>query len=345
MLPMKPHAITTSLALILLAGCGRHSAPISPAAASLPSVKARVATVRSENVPALAEITGTVRPTQRAQIATKIMGTIDEMPVVLGQRVRRGDLLAKISAAEISARLTQAQSQFNATRRDLERERGLLAKGASTADEVRGLEDRFAATQAMVREAQVMLGYITIRAPFDATIARKLANAGDLASPGSPLLELEGTAGFEVEAGVPDSIAAALTVGTSMAVEIPAAKITTSGRIAEVSSSADTSARSVTVKLALPVDERLRSGQFARVQIPGVAQPTLLAPMAAVSVSGQMERVFVAANNNRTALRLVKTGARRNDQIEILSGLDDGERVVLNPPAGLREGQPLEVQP
>ncbi|MBI4622354.1 MAG: efflux RND transporter periplasmic adaptor subunit, partial [Verrucomicrobia bacterium] len=86
-------------------------------------------------------------------------------------------------------------------------------------------------------------------------------------------------------------------------------------------------------------------GQFARVQVPGVAVRTLLAPVAAVSTLGQMERVFVAGEGNRAVLRLVTTGAVRGDRVEILSGLADGERIVVAPPVGLREGQTLEVQP
>ncbi|MBM3854513.1 MAG: biotin/lipoyl-binding protein, partial [Verrucomicrobia bacterium] len=147
--------------LAFFAGCGKPDSPVAPAdsAAALPPAKVRVATARMENLPVTTEISGTIRPVQRAQIAAKVMGTIDELPVTLGQRVAAGDLLVKISAAEIGARVAQAQSQLNVARRDLERERALLAKGASTADLVRGLEDRFAAMQAMVREAEVMLGY------------------------------------------------------------------------------------------------------------------------------------------------------------------------------------------
>ncbi|MEY4940065.1 MAG: hypothetical protein RIQ93_1800, partial [Verrucomicrobiota bacterium] len=197
-------------ALVLLAGCGKHpatAASVNPVAA-LPPAKIRVAMVRAEQLATLTEITGTIRPLQRATLAAKVMGTIDEFPIALGQRVAAGDILLKISAAEITARVTQAQSALNAARRDLERERDLLSKKASTADMVRGLEDRFAGTQAMVREAEVMLGYATLHAPFAGVVARKFVNAGDLASPGVPLLELEGAEAFQVEVAVPDSLAA-----------------------------------------------------------------------------------------------------------------------------------------
>lgn len=337
--------LCAALAVVLLASCSRPPAPELARAPSLPTIKVRVATVRAETVPRLTEITGTVRPVQRAQLAAKLMGVIEEMPITLGQRVRRGDPLVTISAGEINARVTQAQSHFNQSRRDLERERDLLTKGASTADTVRGLEDRFAAAQAMVREAEVMLGYTKIRAPFDGVIARRLAQAGDLASPGQLLLEIEGSAGFEVEAGVPDSLAGALVVGAPITVELPTPGVALTGRLAEVSPAADAGARTVAVKIALPANAAVRSGQFARIQFSGTPVRILFAPAAAVSAAGQMERVFVAATGDRAVLRLVKTGAPRGDRIEILSGLDDGERVVVGAPAGLHEGQPLEILP
>jgi RND family efflux transporter MFP subunit len=327
-----------------LAGCSRHASPES-AAASLPAVQVRTTTVRAEDLATLNEVTGTVRPVQRAQLAAKVMGAIEELPVALGQRVRASDLLVKISAAEINARVVQARSQLNAARRDLDRERDLLAKGASTADLVRGLEDRFAGAEAMVREAEAMLGYATLRAPFDGVISRKFVNAGDLASPGFPLLEIEGTSDFQVEAGLPDSLAARLAVGAPLAVELPAAGLTFTGTLAELSSAADSGARTVTAKIAVPAGTAVRSGQFARVLVPGAAVRTLLVPAAAVSTLGQMERVFVVGGDHRAVLRFVKTGATRGDRIEILAGLDDGERLVVGAPASLREGQPLEILP
>lgn len=334
-------------ALALLAGCNKHAAPAAAAdpAATLPPAKVRVATARTEDLPATTEITGTIRPLQRAQLAAKVMGTIDELPVTLGQRVAAGELLVKISAGEITARVAQAQSQLNAARRDLDRERALLTKSASTADMVRGLEDRFAGAQAMVREAEIMLGYATLRAPFAGVVARKFAQAGDLASPGSPLLELEGTDAFQVEAAVPDSLAAKLRPGATLSVEVPAAALSFTAPLAELSSAADAGARSVLARLTVPAGTAVRSGQFVRVLLPGAPNRALLVPADALSPLGQMERIFVATQNNRAVLRLVKSGATHAGRVEILSGLDDGERVVLAPPAGLREGQTLELLP
>lgn len=344
---MKPVRLRLTLGLavvaVSLAGCGKHESAAAPAP-DLPPAKVPLAPVRAHTAPALIETTGTVRPVQRAVLAAKVMGAIEELPVTLGQSVHAGDMLVKISAGEISARLLQAQSQLNVAHRDLDRERELLTKGASTSETVKGLEDRLALNEAMVREAEVMLGYATIRAPFDGVVARKLVNAGDLAAPGQPLLEVEGTGAFEVDADIPDSFASALAPGSTVLVSIPAADARFEGTLAELSSAADPVSRSVGAKITVPPATTVRSGQFARVMIPGAPTRVLLAPADAVAPFGQLERIFVAANG-RAQLRLVKTGARRGTAIEIASGIDEGEQVIVAPPANLRDGQRVEAQP
>lgn len=327
------------------AGCSRSEPSAAPGQPNQPAARVAVATVQSADLASAIEVTGTVRPVQRAQLAAKFMGAIEELPVTLGQPVQAGDILVKISAGEISARLVQAQAQLNSARRDLDRERDLLAKGASTAEMVRGLEDRFTLTQAMVHEAETMLSYATLRAPFTGVISRKSVNAGDFASPGMTLLEIEGTSDFQVEAAVPDSLIGNLAVGTPLTVAIPTRGVRFTGPIAELSSAADASAHTVLAKITVPAGTAVRSGEFARVEIPGAAARMLLVPTTAVSTVGQLERVFVVGADGRAILRLVKTGATRGASTEILSGLDAGERVVIAPPAGLSEGRMLEILP
>ena len=327
-----------------VAGCSR-SEKLEALASRLPAAKVTIATVHVADLASTIDVTGTIRPVKRAVLAAKLMGAIEEFPITLGQQVHAGDTLVKIAAGEISARLVQAQAQLNSARRDLDRERDLLSKGASTADMVRGLEDRFNLTQAMVREAETMLGYATLRAPFDGVVSRKLAHSGDFASPGLPLLEIEGSSNFQVEAAVPDSLAAGLAAGSPFTIEIPASGARFTAPLAELSSAADADAHTVLAKFTVPAGTTVRSGQFVRVAIAGLPVRTLLVPAAAVSTLGQLERVFVAGGDGRAVLRLVKTGATRGPSIEILAGLDDGERVVVAPPAGLSEGQALEILP
>ncbi|MFY9923726.1 MAG: efflux RND transporter periplasmic adaptor subunit [Opitutaceae bacterium] len=335
---------STVFALALFAGCTRQ-APDSGAGPSLPPLKAQVAVVHLETVPVLTEITGTVHAVERAQLAAKVMGSIDTMPFTLGQHVKRGDTLATISAGEINARVAQAESRFNQANRDLARERELLPEGASTATMVKDLEDRCAGDEAILREAKVMLSYATLQAPFDGVITQKFASVGDLASPGLPLLAIEGSNGFEVQAGVPDSLAFDLSVGKLLVVQTSTQGVAFSGKISEISPAANADSHTVAVKIAVPDSVAVRSGQFVRIQVSGAPIRALLAPLASVTTLGQMERVFVVGSDNRAVLRLVTTGTRRGNQVEILSGLDDGDRVILSLPAGMQEGQLLEIQP
>lgn len=338
---MKSTLLVTLL-LVLATGCSRHETSGS-AAAVLPPVRVQLAAVQAEDIPQLTDVTGTVRPVQRAVLAAKVMGAIAELPIALGQRVKEGDILLKLFSTDLAARLTVARAQLNVARRDFERERDLLAKGASTAETVRNLEDRVTGCTATVRDAEVQLGYTEIRAPFDGVIARKIVNAGDLAAPGQPLLEIEGAANFEIEARIPESLATALTPGAPLECAVEGASFT--GSLREISSTADAATRSIGVKIDVPAGAAVRSGQFTRIRVPGPAVRTLLIPFTAVSVSGQMERVFVAGEGNRAVLRIVKTGATRGDRVVILSGLTERERVVVAPHSTLRDTQPLEVQP
>jgi RND family efflux transporter MFP subunit len=338
---MKFPLLLSGMVALAAAGCSRPEA--SRAATTLPAAKVRVTTVQAAELPQLSEITGTVRPVQRATLAAKTMGAIIELPVALGQRVRAGETLARIAAEDTAARVAQAKSQLSLVKRDLGRERDLLAKGASTAETVRALEDRLAGLEASVREAEALLAHAEIRAPFDGVIARRPANPGDIAFPGQPLLEIEGVGGFEIEAGIPETLASTLRTGITLGCRVDALRF--NGMVRELSSASDPATRTVSAKIAVPAGAMVRSGQFARVEIPGAGERTLLIPAASVSVLGQMERVFLAGEGDRAVLRLVRTGARRGDAIEVLSGLDAGDRVVLAPAATLREGQPLEVRP
>ncbi len=333
----------TTGALLAVGACKRP--PTDSAGTAMPTVRVQVFNVRIEMLPSRLETSGTVRAVRRAAIAAKVSGQIDNLAVTLGQPVHAGDVLLHISGTELSARAAQTSAQLAQVQRELARERTLLAAGASTTDAVQAQEDRLAQTQAALREAESMINYTTVRAPFDGVVAKKFVEAGDFASPGQPLLQLDGRNAFEIEVGLPDTFASAVSVGASLDVEIPTISVHFSGAVAELSSAADSTARDVTAKITVPAGTVVRPGQFARVFVPGTPGAVLLAPVVAVSPFGQMERVFVVGAGNRASLRLVKTSALRGDRIEIVSGIEAGERVVVAPPAALRDGQPLEIVP
>lgn len=305
-------------------------------------VKVRAITVQERNISSRVEVVGTVKAVEQAVIAAKISGTIVEIPVVLGSRVNRGDLLVKINAEEISARVLQAQAQLDQARRNLQREEKLLKQQASTPETVKSMRDMLAVAKAGYREAASMLSYTTINAPFSGVITRKIANTGDLATPGTPLLNLENPGRLQVVAAIPETIALRISPGDALAVRIPVAEKTLDATVAEISPVVDPLSRTLRVKVNLRSSEGLRTGMFARVRIPGTESTTLMVPEKAVIPFGQLEKVFVV-QDGRAQLRLVRTGMRGEGQVEVLSGLRTGERIVTENNRLLINGQALII--
>lgn len=332
---------TAAVLCVVLAGCSRP--PPAGERTAVEPVAVDTGMVESRTVTRFVEVPGTVRPVDRAVLAARVMGVIEALPVGLGSVVKRGDVLVRIAARDIAARVEQAEARVAQLEGDLRRENRLLASGASTSETVRTLETQQRSAQAALDEARSLLAYTTILAPFDGSITRRPANEGDLASPGVPLLEIEGTGRLRVEAEVPESLSV-LTPGLKLRIK-SGANFIGEGTLAEISPAADSSSRTALAKIDLPADTTgMRSGQFVRAEIPAAGERVIVAPLAAVSLFGQLERVFVVTDG-RAQLRLVRTGATRGDVVEILSGLAGGETVVLNPPPALRDGAPVAAQP
>jgi len=339
---MRRFLLFSSFALLALSAC-RRGPPPDTVTNALPALPVQTATIPAEALPVVIEVPATVRPAERAVIAAKLTGTVATFPLGLGQPVAAGDVLLTLDAPETAARVRQAEAQLAEAERNTDRARTLVAKGVNAPDSLRDAEDRLRFAQAAGAEAEAMLAYATVRAPFAGVITEKSVLPGDLATPGLPLLVLESTRRLRAEGTIPEKAAVGLHIGDSLPVSLDDAAESVPGKIEELSAAADAVSRSVLIKVALPAN-LARSGQFARLQVSAGTSQALLVPVDAVSYFGQMERVFVVADNH-AELRLVKTGRRSAGRIEILSGLNSGETVVLAPPAALRDGQPVTLLP
>lgn len=308
----------------------------------LSAVAVHVQTVQESSSHAQVELVATIQAVQQAAIAAKVTGTITELPVVLGSRVKRGDLLVKISAEEISARLLQAQAQLDQAKRNLAREQNLLKKNATTPETVKSMQDMFAVARASMQEAKAMLAYTAITAPYDGVITSKLANSGDLATPGTPLLQLENDSRLQAVTAIPESLINQLKEGDSLSIQIPSVRAKVSGTVAEIAPTVDPLSRTAPVKIDIAYDAALKTGQFARVNLPVNPATTLFIPHSAVIPSGQMNKVFVL-EQGKAQLRLVRVGSRTGDQVEILAGLSPGDQVILDNNRLLVSGQPVTV--
>lgn len=327
---------------VVFSGCHSESEP--PDAESLPTAKVHVEAVEAKSHPVTEEVIGTVRAKIRATVEAKVSGRITRMAVDLGQPVEQGQLLAEIDAQEVKARLDQALATREQAKQDLDRYTVLLKKQVAARQEFDAVQARYRVADAAVKEAQAMLDYVNVRAPFAGVVSRRLADTGDFAAPGKPLLEVEDPNVLRFEADVPEALIGSVDKGDAIAVRISSLNEESDGTVSEISPSADPNSRTFLVRIDLPADPALRSGQFGRAAIPVGEVTGLRVPASAVVVRGQMEMVFVVDDGN-VRLRLVKTGKRFGDEIEILSGLTGGEKVVDKDVSALIDGQPATIQP
>ena len=309
-----------------------------------PSVAIRVDTVERKSRAATEDVVGTVRPKLSAVIEAKVSGRIEQMLVVPGQRVKAGEKLAQLDAHEIQSRLDQATAARQQAESDLKRFTALLEQKILSQSEFDSAQSKFRIAAATETEAKAMLDYTQIAAPFAGVITRKLADVGDLAVPGKPLLQMENPDTLRLEADVPEALIGNVKLGDKLAMRIAAVTSEIAGTVAEMSPTADPNSRTYLVKLDLPAAPGLRSGQFGRVSVPMSEASAIRVPASAVIQRGQMELVFVLASNH-AQLRLVKTGSRIGDEIELVSGLDSGEQVVTAGGSALKDGQPVTIKP
>jgi RND family efflux transporter MFP subunit len=169
------------------------------------------------------------------------------------------------------------------------------------------------------------------------------AQLGDLASPAMPLFVVAQDGGLRVELTVPESLVGTVQLGATLAVHVDAANARLDGTVVEIAPQVDDAARSVLVKLDLPIEAvDLQPGMFARVSVPRPALDALTVPRDAVSTRGSVDRVFVVSYGV-ARLRLVTRGAEHDGRLIVLSGLDEGDEVILAPSTTLRDRDAVEV--
>jgi RND family efflux transporter MFP subunit len=242
---------------------------------------------------------------------------------------RMKDLFAKRSISnqeydEAAAKLKLAQAALEMAR----------AKRAQ-------LVSRIAQAGQAVRSAEVMLGYARITAPFDGVVTEKTVELGSLAAPGAPLVTLERAGAFRLEAPVEESKLAAIRTGQPVAVSLDALGAAVEGRVSEIVPAVDAASRAFLVKIDLPASAEIRSGMFGRARFSLGRRQAVAVPPAAVVERGQLVSVFVAGGGVARA-RFITLGQKTPDRVEVLSGLDPGEKLICPVPPGLADGARLQ---
>jgi len=321
---------------------------------------ASVLAVKQANILDVLETVGTVRAAQTSDLATQIMGNIVEIRVHEGDRVYRGQVLAVIddsqpraavdraTAAELAAQqqLVAADSDLALAESTLKRYQYLYEQKVVSQQVFDEVTARYQATlarrdiaqagqdqaRAALNQAATSLDYTRIRAPFNGIVTHKKVDSGTLASPGMPIFTVEDMRRFQLEVSVNESDLWCVRPGGQVAVAIDALGNTElKGKVAQIVPTADPASRAFFVKIDLPSETRLRSGLFGRAQFSRGKQEALLIPRSAVVERGQLQGVFVLDQNKVANLRYVTLGKPSGSEIEVLSGLQGGERFVANP--------------
>jgi RND family efflux transporter MFP subunit len=370
-----------TLALATLVGCG-ESKPSGQAPAEKVHGVATMQ-VQKAAVPDVIEATGTVRAALSAQLASQVMGTITRVNVHEGDRVRRGEVLVSIDEAQQQAAYTSARAGLQASQESIaaadadyalaeatmKRYQTLYDKKSVSPQEYDEVKTKLTAAQARrdaaragrtqaeagVSQASTAMSFTKVRAPFDGIVISKLAEPGAMAAPGVPLLVVEDPSRFRLEAQVDESKMGAVKLGESVPVVIDAlGDQVIEGKVTQIVPAADPSSRTFTVKIDLPESHSsksglsgapiLRSGLFGRARFPRGQRETIEIPKTAVLSRGQLQAVYVVGSDQLASLRYVTLGAASGEQVEVLSGLQNGDRIVVQPGDRELSGKQVEAQ-
>ena len=396
---MVGRLVAVSAVLVLLAGCGDDASSAAAQEGKRDQAPKRVQTdrVAQRQLGASVLVNGTLDAYDRATVGAKVAGRLQHMPVDLGSRVSRGQLIARIDPTDYNIRLQQAEAGLAQARVRLglppegasdsvdpsdtppvrearavleearasrERYSSLLASGLiSKADfeqvqaQARVAESRYqdaleeirnrqaVATQrrAEVALARQQLADTAVVAAFDGVVQQRIAALGEYLAAGAPVAELVKIDPLRFRAEVPERDAAMIRIGQTVQLAVDGATREYTGRVTRLSPTITERTRILQMEADIPNDGALRAGSFARATIvTDTTSASLAVPKEALITFAGIEKVVVV-EKGKTKEKPVATGRRTGMWVEVLSGVEAGDEVVLNP-VNLKPGQAVVTQ-
>ncbi len=337
-----------------LAGCGgadgADKAPAAkPAAAPLAVI---VTPVSAAATAARQRVSGTVRARREGNLSFGAPGRIAAIRVDEGDAVRRGQVLATLDLSEVTAGAAAARAELARAEAELARNRSLLAQGWVTRARVDASEAAAAAARAAVAARSFSASTARIIAPADGVVLARLAEAGQIISPGSPVLSVSQTGGgYVLRVALTDAQVVGLRLGQTMPVLLPALPGTElAGRVVQIAGRADDRTGTFAADLALagPGTGALRSGMIGEAALalpaPGPAM-VAIAPSALWQARAGEGFVFIVDDQNIARARRVTLGRVDDAGVEVLAGLAAGERIVTGGIDRVRDGMTVKPNP
>jgi len=349
-------AIVAALAYVYV---DRHGAGTSPPQASaggpaavpgqlLSEQQIPVITVPVERLPLAVEIeaVGTARAREAVDITSKAANIVTAVRFTEGQPVAQGQVLVELDGAQAKADLVAAQAALKESESTFKRSRDLYARQALSESQLEQIEATLIANQARVASAQARVADTVIRAPFAGKVGLRRVSVGSLVSPGMVITTLDDSSVIKLDFDVPESFVAVLEAGLAVAatsVAYPGA--TFEGRVASVDSRVDPVSRSVTVRAEIPnAGAQLKPGMFMSVRVSREPTPALVVPESAIVPERGSVFVFVVSEGRATR-REVAIGRREPGRVELVAGVEPGERVVVQGTQKVRDGSRVVESP
>ena len=296
-------------------------------------------------------VEATVEAVRQATLGSQVAGRIVELPVKAGDTVRAGQVLARIDARAADAAVAASRSQLAEAEANLanakrvnERNKALAAQKFVSQAAVDQSESAYQAALAQVEAVRANAGsaavardWTTIVAPYAGVVGATLAELGDMATPGKPIVTVFDPREMRAVASVPQATVAKAKLDGAR-VDLPGLATTLTPARATVVPLADAKSHTTRVRFDLPPVAGLAPGQYARVRLPVGVATMLAVPGSALVRRGEVTGVYVIDATGAPRLRQVRTGERvGDDEIEILAGLSGGETIAANPvAAGMR---------
>jgi RND family efflux transporter MFP subunit len=298
--------------------------------------------IAMQTIPAVTEAVGTIQAEQLAAVTSRVVANIVEMRVTAGQRVTNGETLVVLDDRDLRHRVEQARDAVRSAEATLEqaqsdykRDKPLFDQQVITPYDFEHTQTNLKTAEANLhrleqaeREAEVNLSYAVIRSPFTGVVVDKLANAGDLAAPGKPLLTMYEQGRLWLEANVPEELMEHVHLNEVLPFRIDAVGRQMQGRVVEIVPSSDPASRTVVVRVHLSEPKDVVPGMFGRLLLPMKPEQILTVPESALIRAGQLTMVDVVSEE-RVQRRTVQLGRAIGNQYEVLSGIAAGETVVI----------------
>ena len=324
------------------------------AASARRAIPVEVWNVETRDFQAQFEVPAVVTAERDVRVAFESAGRITNIYVDEGESVERGQLLARVSTDVDRARIDLLKSQLETAKREFERVKNLSEEGLASDREFDQAEANLESARLNLKQAKVTLDNATITAPIAGEIASKLADEGEFASPGTPLVEIVDASELQLEASVPGGRIDDIEAGMNADVVFPAIDATVTGKIPFLPTRIETRTRTYPVEVQLPTDKlkesgvKLRPGMRANVTIPYRLYSTAtVIPRNAVLLGFDKSEVVVLPNPEedvpRAEIRTVELGPSRGNRVVINKGVKPDETIVIRGHRALTDRAPVEI--